>query len=117
MAQPCPGQGRQAARPRGHDQDAVAGAADVATMAESGYPEIKGESWFAVVVPAGTPKDIIALLNREIVKSIALPDMKEHLATLGYEPLANTPDECAAQFRADMVQWGKVIRAAGIKTE
>jgi tripartite-type tricarboxylate transporter receptor subunit TctC len=90
---------------------------DVATMAESGYPEIKGESWFAVVVPAGTPKDIIALLNREIVKSIALPDMKEHLATLGYEPVANTPDECAAQFRADMAQWGKVIRAAGIKAE
>jgi tripartite-type tricarboxylate transporter receptor subunit TctC len=90
---------------------------DVATMAESGYAEIKGESWFAIVVPAGTPKDITALLNHEIVKGIALPDMKERLATLGYEPVANTPGECAAQFRADMAQWGKVIRAAGIKAE
>jgi tripartite-type tricarboxylate transporter receptor subunit TctC len=90
---------------------------EVATMAESGYPEIKGESWFAVVVPAGTPKDIIALLNREIVNSVALPDMKERLATLGYAPVGNAPEECAAQFRADMAQWGKVIRAAGIKAE
>jgi tripartite-type tricarboxylate transporter receptor subunit TctC len=90
---------------------------EVPTMAEAGYPDIKGESWFAVVVPAGAPKDIVALLNREIVSSIALPDMKERLATLGYSPVGNAPEECAAQFRADMAQWGKVIRAAGIKAE
>jgi tripartite-type tricarboxylate transporter receptor subunit TctC len=90
---------------------------EVASMAEAGYPEIKGESWFAVVVPARTPKDIIALLNHEIVGSIALPDMKERLATLGYAPVGNAPEECAAQFRADMAQWGGVIRAAGIKAE
>jgi tripartite-type tricarboxylate transporter receptor subunit TctC len=90
---------------------------EVASMAEAGYPEIKGESWFAVVVPARTPKDIIALLNHEIVGSIALPDMKERLATLGYAPVGNAPEECAAQLRADMAQWGGVIRAAGIKAE
>jgi tripartite-type tricarboxylate transporter receptor subunit TctC len=90
---------------------------EVASMAEAGYPEIKGESWFAVVVPARTPKDIIALLNHEIVGSIALPDMKERLATLGYAPVGNAPEECAARFRADMAQWGGVIRAAGIKAE
>ena len=47
-------------------------------MVEAGYPEIEGEGWFAFIVPAGTPKEITALLNREIVKMIALPDVKEH---------------------------------------
>jgi tripartite-type tricarboxylate transporter receptor subunit TctC len=90
---------------------------DTPTMAEAGYPEIAGESWFAVVVPAGTPKDIVALLQREIVKVMALPDMKERLATLGYEVVGSTPEECAGQFKTEMARWGKVIQAAGIKAE
>jgi tripartite-type tricarboxylate transporter receptor subunit TctC len=90
---------------------------DVPTMAEAGYPEIEGEAWFAVIVPARTPKDIITLLHREIVEIIALPDMKERLATLGFEPVGNTPQECAAQFRTEIAKWAKVIRAAGIKAE
>ena len=56
---------------------------DVPTMAEAGYPDIEGEVWLAVIVPARTPKEIIALLHGEIVKTIALPDMKERMATLG----------------------------------
>ena len=90
---------------------------EVPTMAESGYPEVEGESWFAVVVPAGTPKDIIALLQREIVASIAMPDMKERLATLGYEPVGNAPEQCAALLRSELERWGKVIRAAGIRAD
>src|SRR5438128_1466717 len=87
------------------------------TMTEAGYPEVEGESWFAVVVPAGTPKDVIALLHREIVKVVALPDMKERLATLGYQPVVSTPAECAAQFASEIAKWAKVIRAAGIKAQ
>ena len=56
---------------------------DVPTMADAGYPDIEGEVWLAVIVPARTPKEIIALLHGEIVKTIALPDMKERMATLG----------------------------------
>jgi len=89
----------------------------VPTMAEAGYPDIEGEAWFAVIVPARTPKEIIALLHHEIVKLIALPDMKERLATLGFEPVGNTPEECAAQFRTEIAKWAKVIREAGIKTQ
>src|SRR5216684_4639044 len=85
---------------------------DTPTMAEAGFPEIAGESWFAVVVPAGTPKDVVALLHREIVDVMALPDMKERLATLGYEVVGSTPEECAAQFKTDTARWGKVIQAA-----
>jgi tripartite-type tricarboxylate transporter receptor subunit TctC len=89
----------------------------VPTMTEAGYPEVEGESWFTVVVPAGTPKEIIALLHREIVGAIARPEMKERLATLGYAPLSTTPAEAAAQFSREMEKWTKVIRAAGIKAQ
>jgi len=90
---------------------------DVPTMTQAGYPEVEGESWFTIVVPAGTPKDIIALLHREIVAAIARPDMKERLATLGYAPVASTPAQAAAQFSTEMAKWTKVIRAAGIKAQ
>jgi len=95
---------------------------DVPTMTEAGYPDIEGEAWFAVVVPARTPQDVVTLLHREIVRIIALPDMKERLAVLGLEMVGSTPEECAAQFRTELAKWSKVIpkwskviRAAGIK--
>ena len=57
------------------------------------------------------------LLNREINRIIALPDVKVRLAALGYEPVGTTPEDFAAQIKADMEKWGKVIRAANIKAE
>jgi tripartite-type tricarboxylate transporter receptor subunit TctC len=95
----------------------VSALAEVPTMAEAGSPGIEGEAWFAVIVPTGTPKEIIALLNREIVSSVVLPDFKEKLAALGFEPVGTTPEECATLFRAELEKWGKVIRAAGIKAQ
>jgi len=68
---------------------------DVPTMAEAGYPDVEGVSWFAVAVPGGTPKEIIALLNREIVKIMSLPDIKERLATLGFDLIASSPENSA----------------------
>jgi len=90
---------------------------DVETMAEAGYPDIEGDSWVGVLVPAGTPKDIITLLNREIVTIISQPDMKERLVTLGYDPVAGTPEEFAQRIKVEIGTWGKVIRAANIRAE
>jgi tripartite-type tricarboxylate transporter receptor subunit TctC len=90
---------------------------DVPTMADAGYPDIEGEVWLAVIVPARTPKEIIALLHGEIVKIIALPDMKERMATLGFVPVGSSPEECAAYFRTEAAKWAKVIREAGIKAQ
>jgi tripartite-type tricarboxylate transporter receptor subunit TctC len=90
---------------------------DVPTMAEQGYPEIEGETWFTLVAPARTPKDIIALLFRETSKAVAAPIVKERLASLGYEPVGSTPEECDAQFKTEMAKWTRVIRDAGIKGE
>jgi tripartite-type tricarboxylate transporter receptor subunit TctC len=90
---------------------------DVETMAEAGYPDIEGDSWVGVLVPAGTPKDIITLLNREIVTIISQPDMRERLVTLGYDPVAGTPEEFAQRIKVEIGTWGKVIRAANIKAQ
>jgi tripartite-type tricarboxylate transporter receptor subunit TctC len=70
-----------------------------------------------VLVPAGTPPEIVTLLNREIVKAISLPEMKERLATLGFEARVGTSDDSAAQIKAEVAKWATVIRQAGIKAE
>jgi tripartite-type tricarboxylate transporter receptor subunit TctC len=86
-------------------------------MSESGYPDIAGDSWIGVLVPAKTPKDIIGALHREIVQIIGQPDMRERLVTLGYEPVASTPEEFAQFIKTELETWGKVIRAADIKMQ
>ena len=91
--------------------------ADVPTMAEAGYPEIEFDNWFGVFVPAGTPGEIITHLNREIAKSMALPDVEERLVALGFEPVASTPEEFATQIKIELEKWAKVIRAANIKAQ
>ena len=86
-------------------------------MTEAGYPEIEGDSWVGVLVPAGTPKDIINLLNGEIVKIMAAPEMEARLGELGYDPVASTPEEFAVRIKVEIESWAKVIRAAHIKAE
>jgi len=90
---------------------------DVPTMAEAGFPDIECNAQIGAFAPTGMPKEIIALLNREIGKMVALPDVKERLAVLGFEPFANTPEESAVIIRTESAKWAKVIRAAGIKAE
>jgi tripartite-type tricarboxylate transporter receptor subunit TctC len=90
---------------------------DVPTMAESGFPEIESDSWVGVLVPAGTPKDVVAVLHREIVKILAQPDLQARLAALGYDVVASTPEEFAARIKSEIAMWAKVIRAANIKAE
>jgi tripartite-type tricarboxylate transporter receptor subunit TctC len=89
----------------------------VPTMAEAGHPDIEGENWFAFVMPAGTPREIVEKLNREIVQMVALPDVKDKLAALGFEPVGNSPEEFAAQIRRELPKWAKVVRDANIKAE
>jgi tripartite-type tricarboxylate transporter receptor subunit TctC len=88
---------------------------DVPTLTEAGYPQIKGDAWQGVFAPAGTPVDIIALLNREIVRIIRSAEMQPRWLELGYTPIASSPQEFATQIKGDIEAWGKVIRAADIK--
>src|ERR1700692_176350 len=75
------------------------------TIGEAGYPELDGDAWIGALVPTGTPKEIIALLQREIVNILALPDVKERLAVLGLDPVGGTPEECTAQMKLEMENW------------
>jgi len=90
---------------------------DVPTMAEAGYADIDGESWFTVVVPARTPKDIIARLHAATAKAVAEPDVRQRLDALGYVPISCTPEEATATFKSDAARWAKVIRDAGMRPE
>ena len=92
----------------------------LAGCADDGGSRLSGRRGRIVVwrcVPAGTPKEIVVLLNREIVKIMSLPDIKQRLATLGFDSIASTPEEFGAQIKTDAEKWGKVIRAANIKAE
>ena len=89
---------------------------DVPTMAEAGHHGIVGDSWVGVLVPTGTPRDIVTLLHREIVQIITQPDMKQQLATLGYESVAGTPQQFSEDIKAELKNWADVIRAASVKT-
>jgi tripartite-type tricarboxylate transporter receptor subunit TctC len=89
---------------------------DVPTIAEAGYPGMEGENWYGVLVPAGTPSVIVTLLSREIVDVIALPDMKERLAALGFERVGSAPKEFADRIAVELAKWGKVIRLANVRS-
>jgi len=70
-----------------------------------------------MLAPAGTPKAIIDLLHGEIAKIVKLPDVQKRLDDLGFDVVANSPDEFAARIKTDMEKWGKVIRDAKIKPQ
>jgi tripartite-type tricarboxylate transporter receptor subunit TctC len=90
---------------------------DVATFAEQGITGQEADTLTGIVAPAGTPKEIVELLAREIKKGVAKPEVKEKLAALGFNPVANTPDEWAARIKLEIDKWGKVVRDANLKIE
>jgi tripartite-type tricarboxylate transporter receptor subunit TctC len=90
---------------------------DVPTMAEAGFAETKGDQWVGVFAPANTPKEVIAVLNREIAKALAYPDLRERFATVGFVPVGNSPEEFAALLKSDSENWTKVIRAGNLKPD
>jgi tripartite-type tricarboxylate transporter receptor subunit TctC len=87
------------------------------TIAEAGYGGLEGDGWVGALVPAGTPKEIIALLRREIVEIIALPEIKQRLSILGFDTVGSTPEEFTTQLTLELEKWAKVIRAANLKAE
>jgi tripartite-type tricarboxylate transporter receptor subunit TctC len=90
---------------------------DVQTMAEAGFPDIKGDSWVGLLFPAATPKELVSFLNREVIAVLALPEMRERLITLGNDPVGNTPEEFAQRIKDEIQMWGDVIRRANIKPQ
>ena len=90
---------------------------DVPTIDESGVPGYDAASWYAVFAPAGTPKPVIALLGKEVVRVMTLPEVRGRFASDGFEPAGTGPAEFAKFLNAELVKWDKAIRAAGIQPE
>lgn len=90
---------------------------DVPTIAESGLAGYEAASWYGLVAPAGTPREIVDKLYREIKRVVALPDVQEKLGAVGFQPVVNTPDEFAARIKLELAKWEKVVHDAKIRVE
>jgi tripartite-type tricarboxylate transporter receptor subunit TctC len=90
---------------------------DVPTFAEQGVKDQEGDTLTGLVAPAGTPREIVDLLAREIAESVAQPELREKFATLGFTPVANTPEQFAARIKLEIEKWGKVVHDANLRIE
>ena len=90
---------------------------ELPTIAEAGVPQFAVNNWYGVFVPAGTPKEIVARLNTEIVKVLNLPDAKQRLLESGIEATPSTPEQFATYILAETRKWAKVVKDANIKVE
>jgi tripartite-type tricarboxylate transporter receptor subunit TctC len=91
--------------------------ADVPTISESGLPGFQFNSWFAILAPAGTPKDIVARLNAEVVKALGDEDVRRKLADLGFVVRGSSPEELGALTRDQLAKYGRLIKDMGIGNE
>jgi tripartite-type tricarboxylate transporter receptor subunit TctC len=90
---------------------------NVPTIAEAGVPGQEADTLTGFVLPAGTPQAIVDQLHAEMVKIGALPEIRERLEKIGFNPVINTPAEFAGVIKSEMARWGKVVKAAGLKIE
>jgi tripartite-type tricarboxylate transporter receptor subunit TctC len=96
-------------------QKRFASTPNVPTMIESGYPDFVATSWIGFLAPAGTPKNIIDRYNKEIVKILHLPEVRDRLTDMEFEVVAGSPEQFANWIRSEIPRWGKVIKDTGTK--
>ena len=90
---------------------------EVPTVIETGVANFDYESWNAVAAPRGTPREIVQRLNAEVVRVVALPEVRERLISLGYEPVSNSTDEFAALIAADLQRFGRLVKEIGLRAD
>ena len=90
---------------------------DVPTVAESGYAGWEADQWYGVVAPAGTPAAVVARLNAEINKALALPDVAQQLAIEGAVPTPTTPQAFGELIKRELPRWAEVVKAGNVKSE
>ena len=90
---------------------------DVPTMEEVGLKGITLDTWVALLAPAGTPEAIVTRLSAEVARVVALPDVRERLAALNYEPVGSSPAELAATVQTDLAKWRRIVRETNYKPE
>jgi tripartite-type tricarboxylate transporter receptor subunit TctC len=90
---------------------------DIPTIAESALPDFETSQWFGILGPAGMPRAIVKQLNAALERASSSPDVKERLIGQGVEVVNSTPEEFSAVIKRELVQWAKVIKAAGIQPQ
>lgn len=94
-----------------------AAAPTIPTIAESGLPGFEASSWFALLAPAGLPRDVQARINAETTRVLSLPDVREKLTLLGLDVAPGTPEALAAFIQNETVKWAKVVKESGAKLD
>ena len=90
---------------------------DVPTMAEAGVPGYESTTWFGILGPAGTPREVVTKVNQDLAALLKADDVRKRFAAAGAEPASSSPEAFAALIRSEGEKWGKIIRSAGIKVE
>ena len=93
------------------------GLPEVPTVAESGLAGYETVAWFGLFAPAGTPRDIVVRLNREVNAIIAQPEIRERLLAIGMEPMPGTPEDFTARQTSDIAKWKKVVAESGARID
>jgi tripartite-type tricarboxylate transporter receptor subunit TctC len=92
------------------------GAPDIPAIGES-LPGFEVNSWYGLLAPAGTPREIVMRLNTEVANALREPDARARLYAIGSEPMNSTPEEFAVFIQSKMAKWAKVVKAAGIRVD
>jgi len=90
---------------------------DLPTVAEAGIPGFEIAPWAGYVVPAGVPRQIVARLNAELNRALAVPGVREKLIEMGLEPRGGTPEDFARFVRAEVAKWTDVARRANVRRD
>jgi tripartite-type tricarboxylate transporter receptor subunit TctC len=94
-----------------------AGTPNVPTMVESGYPDLIALAWIGFLAPGGTPRPIIDRYNKELVKILNSPEIRDRLIAMEFDLVAGTPEQFSAWIKTEIPRWGKVIKATGAKAD
>jgi tripartite-type tricarboxylate transporter receptor subunit TctC len=86
----------------------------VPTLVEAGIAGLEGGSWNAMFVPAGTPPDIVLAIQKDVARTLGVPEVRERILAVGQEPVGNAPAELDAIFKADIAKFSKIVEQAGI---
>jgi len=90
---------------------------DLPTIAEAGVPGYDSGVWYGILAPAGTPRDIIARLNSEIVRVLNQPDYRKFLVGNAIEPVGSPPEQLGQYIKSEIVKWAKVVKDAGVRVD
>jgi tripartite-type tricarboxylate transporter receptor subunit TctC len=91
--------------------------ADVPTLKELGFPSLEVETWYALFAPAGTPAEVVGVVNGEVNAQLAQPDLRELLAKQGMIPAGGPPERLGELVKRELARWSRVVAAAGIKAD